>query len=82
MTLDAQVNEMWAAARVYRLIEKESTERGLAKFEHELIVKFLDQASAAYIDKLATQSSGKSDLSERARFVRSLMADLERFRRL
>lgn len=82
MTPDAQVNEMWAAARVYRLIEKESTKRGLAKFEHELIVKFLDQASAAYIDKLATQFSGKSDPSERVRFVGSLMADLERFKRL
>jgi hypothetical protein len=82
MSPDAQINEVWAAARLYRLVKKENVARSLAKFEHELMVTFLDQASAAYLDELASRLSGGSNPIEHARILKSLMADLERFKQV
>jgi hypothetical protein len=81
MTPDAKINDVWAAARVYRLVEMENAAKGLARFEHDLMVRFLDQASKAYLDDLATQLSGGST-EEHDHVLKSLMADLERFKRL
>jgi hypothetical protein len=82
MTPNANINEVWAAARVYQLVEKESAKKGLARFEHELIVKFLDQASEAYLNVQASKLSGGSNPQELDRVLNVLMADLERFKRL
>ncbi len=82
MAPDTQVNEVWAAARVYRLVEKESAGRGLARFEYELMLRFLDHASDAYLNNLADHLSGGSNSLEHERMFKSLIADLERFKKI
>jgi hypothetical protein len=82
MVSDNHVNEMWAAASVYRLVERESASKGLARFEYELVVRYLDHASHACMNALADQLSGGSNPTEHDRVLKSLMADLERFKRL
>ncbi len=81
ITPDGRLNEVWAAARVYQLVEKTIAKKGLARFEYELMVKFLDQASVAYLDEMATQLAGGSNPQESDRLFQSLKADLDRFRR-
>jgi hypothetical protein len=82
MPPDACINEVWASARIYRLVENESARKGLAKFEYELMVRVLDQASQAYLKNLADHLLGGSNPKEHDRILKSLMADLERFRRI
>jgi hypothetical protein len=82
MVSDNHVNEMWAAARIYRIVERESAAKGLARFEYELMVRFLDQTTEVYLKNLADQLSGGSNAAEHDRVMKSLMADLERFRGL
>jgi hypothetical protein len=81
MVPDNSVNELWAAAKLYRLVEVENARNGLARFERELVVRFLDQASQSYLRDLANLQSGGSNPHEHDRVFKALLADLDRFRR-
>lgn len=81
MVSDAKINDVWAGARLYGLVEMAYAQKRLARFEHDLMERFLDQASAAYLENLATHLSGGSP-QEHDRVLQSLKADLARFRRL